>query len=152
MPEKWKNNHFVMEINGIESPGIDEVQGISLGGTTAIEVVDAGTNVADKISAGIVKWPPLVVIRLADGSATDQLFLNWFKETFDYNDPITAKQSTARRNGAIIKREYGAEVARFAFVGAWIREITFSDLASKNEDVAKWTINIEHAGIYVELL
>jgi len=150
--EKWKNNHFVVEINGLQSPAIDEVTGISMGGSTAIEVVDAGTNVSDKISAGIIKWPPLVLIKIADGSPADAAFLDWFKVTFDYHDPKAALQSTIRKNGAIVKLEYGVEVARFAFVGAWIREMIFSDLSAKNEDVAKWTINLEHSGMYADLV
>jgi phage tail-like protein len=150
--EKWKNNHFLVEIDGISSPGIDEITGLSLGETGTIEVADAGTNIVDKMSSGLVKWPPLVLVRYADGSVNDQAWLDWFKQMFDYNDPSAALGSSARRNGAIIKIEFATEVARFAFVGAWVKNIMFSDLAAANEDIAKWQITLEHAGMYAEIL
>lgn len=152
MAEKWKNNHFVIEIDGIASPGIDEITGVSLGETGTVEVADAGTNIVDKMSSGLVKWPPLVLVRYADGSANDQAWLDWFTKMFDYNDPTAALGSSSRKNGAIIKIEYAAEVARFAFTGGWIKSMMFGDLSALNEDIAKWTITIEHAGMYVELL
>lgn len=152
MAEKWKNNHFVVEVDGIQSPKIDEVQGLSFGEVGTVTEIDAGTNVVDNISSGIVRFEPLILIKNADGSQSDQDWINWFKETFDYNDIAGSQGSKARRNGAIIKKEYNVEVARFAFVGAWIKSLKMSDLAGMNEDLAKWTITLEVQGLYPELL
>lgn len=148
MAEKWKSNHFVVEIDGIQSPTIDAVQGLSMGSTTAIEIVDAGTNLIDKISSGIVKFVPLILMRNMDGSPADQAFIDWFKEMFDLTDPISSQGSNTRRNGAIVKREFGQEVLRIGFVGAWIREMTLGDLTSNAEDLWKRTITMEHQGLF----
>jgi len=148
MAEKWKGNHFVVEIDGIQSPTIDAVQGLSMGSTTALEVVDAGTNLIDKISSGIVKFAPLILVRNMDGSPADQAFIDWFKEMFDLTDPISSQGSNTRRNGAIVKREFGQEVLRIGFVGAWIREMMLGDLTSNAEDLWKRTITLEHQGLF----
>lgn len=150
--EKWKNNHFVLEIEGISSPAIDEVTGISLGEAGTVEIVDAGTNLVEKISSGIVRFQPLTLMKIADGTQADRDWLAWFTLTFDLNNPTANLGSQSRKNGAIIKKEYGVEVARFAFVGGWIKSFTAPDLASGNEEVARYTIVLEHQGLFAELL
>lgn len=150
--EKWKNNHFVLEIEGISSPGIDEVTGLSLGESGTVEIVDAGTNVVEKISSCITRYQPLTLLRIADGTTTDREWLQWFKDTFDINNPTANLGSQSRKNGAIIKKEYNVEVARYAFIGAWIKSFNAPDLASGAEEVARYSIVLEHQGLYAELL
>lgn len=152
MGEKWKNSHFVLEIAGIQSPKIDEVQNLSFGEAGTIETVDAGTNTPEKMSTGIVKFEPLTLVKNADGTQSDTDWLDWWKTTFNMTDRAESQGSQERRNGAIIKLEYGVEVARFAFVGAWIKSFKLSDLDSTGEDPAQWTIVLEHDGMYPELL
>lgn len=148
MAERWKDNHFVVEIDGMASPDITEVQGLSMGETTAIEVVDAGTNLMNKISSGIIKWQPLILVRNMDGSQSDQDFIDWFRQMFNFTDPISSQGSNTRRNGAIVKREFGQEVLRIGFVGAWIRSMTLGDLNSTAEALWRRTITIEHQGLF----
>ena len=53
--EAYRTNEFVVEIEGIESPGITKVTGLSEGDVDAIDQPDGGSNITHKISSGLVK-------------------------------------------------------------------------------------------------
>ncbi len=143
--EAYRNNEFVLEIQGIESPGVTKVSGLSEGKTTAVEQFDGGSNVVHKVSSGVVKFDPLTIERHMDGSPADEAFKQWFQEMFRLDG--TGQGSSTRRNGSIIKKHFGQEVLRFAFYNAWISSSSFSDLQAGGEELFKQTIVIEHEGL-----
>lgn len=144
--ESFRTNEFVLEIDGIESPGITKVAGISEGETGTIEQYDGGTNKVHKISSGIVKFDSLTLERNMDGSSADGAFKDWFLSMFKL-DGSGKGSSTTRKNGSIIKRQFGEEVLRFAFYGAWVKSSKFSDLEAGTENMLKQTIILEHEGL-----
>ena len=73
-----------------------------------------------------------------DGSQTDQDFKDWFDEMFKLDGTGTGSQ--LRRNGSIVKKQFGKEVLRFAFEGAWIKSSKFTDLDAASSDLMKQTI------------
>ena len=136
--EAFRTNEFVVEIEGIESPGITKVTGLSEGDVDAIDQPDGGVNITHKISSGIVKYDDLTLERNMDGTQTDQDFKDWFDEMFKLDGTGTGSQ--LRRNGSVVKKQFGEEVLRFAFEGAWIKSSKFSDLDAGTSDLMKQTI------------
>lgn len=136
--EAYRTDEFVVEIEGIESPNITKVDGLSEGDIDPIDQPDGGANITHKISSGIVKYDDLTLERNMDGSQTDTDFKNWFEEMFKLDG--TGKGSQLRRNGSVVKKESGEEVLRFAFEGAWIKSSKFTALDAASSDLMKQTI------------
>ena len=136
--EAYRTDEFVVEIEGIESPGITKVSGLSEGEVDAIDQPDGGANIVHKISSGIVKYDDLTLERNMDGSQTDEDFKAWFLEMFKLDGTGTGSQ--LRRNGSVVKKQFGQEVLRFAFEGAWIKSSKFTDLDAGGSDLMKQTI------------
>jgi phage tail-like protein len=136
--EAFRTDEFVVEIEGIESPGITKVSGLSEGQVDAIDQPDGGANITHKISSGIVKYDDLTLERNMDGTQTDADFKAWFQEMFKLDGSGTGSQ--LRRNGSIVKKQFGQEVLRFAFEGAWIKSSKFSDLDAASSNLMKQTI------------
>ena len=136
--EAYRTDEFVVEIEGIESPGITKVTGLSEGEVEPIEQPDGGANITHKISSGIVKYDDLTLERNMDGSQADEDFRLWFQEMFKLDG--TGIGSQLRRNGSIVKKQFGQEVLRFAFEGAWIKSSKFTDLDAASSALMKQTI------------
>src|SRR5438045_2051625 len=96
--EAYRSHEFVVEIEGITSPGITKVSGLTDGEIDAIEQPDGGANHVHKISSGLIKYGDVTLERHMDGTQTDADFLTWFSEMF-YLDG----RGTLHRNGAIRK-------------------------------------------------
>src|SRR5205823_3086581 len=69
-------------IDGVPSPGVSKVTGLSEGEIDTIEQPDGGTNHVYKIAASKVKFEPLTVERYVDGSPEDKRFRDWFQQVF----------------------------------------------------------------------
>ena len=136
--EAYRTDEFVVEIEGMESPGITKVSGLSEGEVEAIDQPDGGANITHKISSGIVKYDDLTLERNMDGSQADEDFKTWFEEMFKLDGTGTGSQ--LRRNGSIVKKQFGQEVLRFAFEGAWIKSSKFTDLDAASSALMKQTI------------
>ena len=136
--ESYRTDHFVVEIEGIESPGITKVIGLSEGEVDSIDQPDAGANISHKISSGIIKYGDLTLERNMDGSQADETFRAWFDEMFKIDG--TGLGSRLRRNGSVVKKEHEEEVLRFAFEGAWIKSSKFTDLDAGSSTLMKQTI------------
>lgn len=136
--EAYRTDEFVVEIEGIESPNITSVSGLSEGEIDAIEQMEGGSNIVHKISSGIIKYGDLTLERNVDGTQADEDFKAWFQEMFKIDG--TGTGSMLRRNGSIVKRQFRQEVMRFAFEGAWIKSSKFSDLKAGTSELFKQTI------------
>jgi phage tail-like protein len=136
--EAYRTDEFVVEIEGIESPGITKVSGLSEGEVDAIEQPDGGSPHSHKISSGNIKYGDLTLERNMDGSKADTDFKDWFMEMFKLDG--TGTGSALRRNGSMVKKQFGVEVLRFAFEGAWIKSSKFSDLDAATSALMKQTI------------
>jgi phage tail-like protein len=136
--EAFRTHEFVVEIDGIDSPNITKVTGLSDGEVDAIDQPDGGANVTHKISSGIVKYGDVTLERNMDGSATDAAFKTWFETMFKIDGTGTGSQ--LRRHGSVVKKQFGVEVLRFAFEGAWIKSSKFSDLDAASSGLMKQTI------------
>lgn len=136
--EAFRTHEFVVEIEGIESPGITKVSGLSEGSVEAIEQGDGGSTFNHKISSGLVKFEDLTLERNMDGSPTDALFKAWFLEMFSIDGK--GRGSSKRRHGSIVKKQFGEEVLRFSFEGAWIKSSRFSDLDAGSSALMKQTM------------
>lgn len=136
--EAYRTDEFVVEIEGIESPNITSVSGLSEGEIDAIDQPEGGSNITHKISSGIVKYGDLTLERNMDGTQTDAAFKSWFQEMFKLDGTGTGSQM--RRNGSVVKKQFGQEVLRFAFEGAWIKSSKFSDLKAGTSELFKQTI------------
>jgi phage tail-like protein len=145
MVEPYRANEFVVEVDTIRSPNVTKVTGLSMGETDAIEVREGGTNIVRKISSGVVKFPPLTIERLVDGSKDDDDFRGFFETMFKLG--AGGRGSTVRRNGAVVKFHFGTEVFRIAFYGAWVKSSAFSDLQAGSTDLLKQTVVMEHDGL-----
>lgn len=144
--EAFRTNEFVVEIEGIESPGITKVSGLSEGEVDSIDQPDGGSNVIHKISSGVVKFGDLTLERNMDGTATDAAFKKWFQEMFKLDG--AGGGSTLRRNGSVVKKQNGTEVLRFAFEGAWIKSSRFSDLDAGSSGLMKQTLVLAVERLY----
>ncbi|WP_437896313.1 phage tail protein [Sorangium sp. So ce124] len=136
--EAYRTHEFVVEIEGIESPGVTKVTGLSDGEVDAIDQPDGGSNIIHKISSGIIKHGDITIERNMDGTAADKAFKDWFQEMFKIDG--TGLGSKLRRNGSVVKKQFGAEVMRFAFEGAWIKSSKFTDLDASASGLMKQTI------------
>jgi len=144
--EAFRTDEFVVEIEGIESPNITKVSGLSEGDVDAIDQADGGSNITHKISSGIIKYDDVTLERNLDGSQADTDFKDWFNEMFRLDG--TGTGSAMRRNGSVVKKQLGEEVLRFAFEGAWIKSSKFSDLDAATSDLMKQTIVLSIARMY----
>ena len=144
--ESLRANEFVLVIDGVPSPGVSKISGLSEGEIDTIEQPDGGTNHVYKIAAAKIKFEPLTIERYVDGSPEDKRFRDWFREVFDLN---TAKQggSKIRKSGMIEKRHNGEKVLTFMFRSAWIKSSKFSDLEAGSTTLFKQTIVLEHEGL-----
>ncbi|MCT9078074.1 phage tail protein [Streptomyces fulvoviolaceus] len=145
MPEPYRANEFVVEIGTVESPTVSKVSGLSLGETEAIEMPEGGTNVVRKVSSGIVKFQPLTIERYVDGSQDDQNFKTFFEDMFKHGGG--GRGSTVRRDGAIVKKHFGAEVFRIMFYDAWVKSASFSDLEAGSTSLLRQIVVVEHNGL-----
>lgn len=136
--EAYRTDEFVVEIEGVESPGVTKVGGLSEGEVEVIEQPDGGSNVVHKISSGIIKYDDLTLERNVDGTQADEDFREWFTEMFELDGTGTGSQ--LRRNGSVVKKQFGEEVMRFAFEGAWIKSSKFTDLDTGSSDLMKQTL------------
>ena len=136
--EAYRTDEFIVEVEGIESPGITKVSGLSEGAVDAIDQPDGGANIVHKISSGIVTYEDLTLERNMDGSQSDEDFKAWFLEMFKLDGTGTGSQ--LRRNGSVVKKQFGQEVLRFAFEGAWIKSSNFTDLDAGSSELMKQTI------------
>lgn len=136
--EAYRTHEFVVEIEGIESPNVTKVTGLSDGEVEAIDQPDGGASITHKISSGVVKYGDLTIERNMDGSAADKAFKDWFNTMFKLDG--TGKGSTLRRSGSVVKKQFGQEVMRFVFEGAWIKSSKFSDLDAASSGLLKQTI------------
>lgn len=136
--EAYRTNEFLVEIEGIESPGITNVTGLEEGSVEAIDQSDGGSNVTHKISSGLITYDDLTLERNLDGTPADEAFRAWFTEMFKIDG--TGVGSRLRRNGSVVKLQFGQEVMRLAFEGAWIKSSKFSDLDAGTSALFKQTI------------
>jgi phage tail-like protein len=136
--EAFRTHEFVVEITGIESPRITKVSGLSEGEIEAIEQPDGGANITHKISSGIIKYGDITLERNMDGTKSDADFKTWFETMFTVDGKGIG--SGLRRSGSIVKKQFGVEVVRFAFEGAWIKSSKFSDLDAASSGLMKQTI------------
>jgi phage tail-like protein len=144
--ESFRTNEFVLMIDGIESPGVTKISGLSEGEIDTIEQPDGGTNHVYKISATKIKFEPLTIERYVDGSPEDKRFKDWFQSTFKLSS-ATQGGSGVRKNGMIVKRHNGTPVLTFAFYNAWVKSSKFSDLEAGSTNTFKQTIVLEHEGL-----
>jgi phage tail-like protein len=96
--EAYRTDEFVVEIEGIESPGITKVDGLSEGEIDPVDQPDGGANITHKISSGIVKYDDLTLERNMDGSSADAAFKAWFEEMFKIDG--TGAGSAMRKNSS----------------------------------------------------
>ena len=136
--EAYRTHEFVVEIEGIESPNITKVTGLTEGEVEAIEQPDGGANITHKISSGIIKYGDLTLERNMDGSNADKGFQEWFQTMFTIDGTGTGSQ--LRRNGSIVVKEHQKEIMRFVFEGAWMKSSKFSDLDAGSSGLMKQTI------------
>jgi phage tail-like protein len=148
--EAYRTHEFVVEIDGIDSPGITKVSGLSDGEVEAIEQPDGGSNIVHKISSGIVKFGDLTIERNMDGSPADAAFLTWFQQMFqiDGSGVPPGKGSALRKNGSVVKKQYGVEVLRIAFTNAFIKKSSLSDLDAGASGLMKQTIVLAVESMY----
>jgi phage tail-like protein len=144
--EAFRTHEFVVEVEGIESPGITKVSGIGEGSVDAIEQPDGGSNVIHKISSGVIKYDDLTLERNMDGTKADQDWKAWWSEMFKLDG--TGIGSKLRRSGSIVKKQDGKEVLRFVFEGAWIKSSKFSDLDAASAGLLKQTLVLAVERVY----
>lgn len=144
--ESYRANEFVLMINGIESPGVSKVSGLSEGELETVEQPDGGSYRVYKTVGSKVKFESLTIERYVDGSPEDQRFKDWFQECFRLNRTEQGG-SRPRRNGTVVKRHNGADVLTFAFYGAWVKSSKFTDLEAGSTSLFKQTIVLEHEGL-----
>jgi phage tail-like protein len=144
--ESYRANEFVLIIDGVPSPGVSKVTGLSEGEIDTIEQPDGGTNHVYKIAASKVKFEPLTVERYVDGSPEDKRFRDWFQQVFKL-DAKSQGGSGVRKNGMVEKRHNGEIVLTFMFKKAWIKSSKFTDLEAGSTALLKQTIVLEHEGL-----
>lgn len=144
--ESFRANEFVLVIDGIPSPGVSKISGLSEGEIDTIEQADGGSNRVHKIAAAKVKFDSLTIERYLDGSPQDIRFRDWFRESFNINSNAQGG-SSMRRTGTIEKRHNGEKVLTFLFKGAWVKSSKFTDLEAGSTALMKQTIVLEHEGL-----
>ena len=136
--ESFRTHEFVVEIEGIPSPQITKVTGLSEGEVDAIEQPDGGSPFVHKIPSTMIKYGDITLERHMDGSDTDKQFRDWWQTMFKPDGSGT--KATIRKNGSVVKKQFGTEVMRFAFEGAWIKSSKFSDFDAKSDGLLTHTI------------
>ena len=144
--EAYRTNEFFVVIDNIPSPGITKVTGLSEGDVDHIDQADGGSNITHKISSGIIKFDDLTLERNMDGTKADEDFKDWFQEMFKMDGKGTGSQ--LRKNGSVVKLQFGEEVLRFAFEGAWMKSSKFTDLDAATSDLMKQTIVLSVERMY----
>lgn len=144
--ESYRANEFVLMVEGVESPGVSKVSGLSEGELETVEQPDGGSLRVYKLAGSKVKFESLTIERYVDGSPQDQVFRDWFQSTFRLNSAQQGS-SSVRRNGMIVKRHDGEDVLTFAFYGAWVKSSKFTDLEAGSTSLLKQTIVLEHEGL-----
>ena len=104
----------------------------------AIEQHDGGSNITHKISSGVIKYGDLTLERNMDGTKADKDFKDWFTQMFRIDGKGTGSQ--LRRNGSVVMKQFGTEILRFAFEGAWIKSSKFTDMDASTSGIMKQTI------------
>src|SRR5262245_64019537 len=99
--ESYRANEFILRIDGIASPGVTKVSGLSEGEIDTIEQPDGGTNHVYKVAATKIKFESLTIERYVDGSPEDKRFRDWFKATFALGTDKNGG-SAVRKNGMIV--------------------------------------------------
>jgi len=144
--EAYRTDEFVVEVEGVESPNITKVTGLSEGDIEEIRQPAAGAQFDHKISSGIVKYGDVTLERNLDGTKADADFKSWFQTMFKLDGTGTGSQ--LRRNGSIVVKRFGQEVMRFVFEGAWIKSSRFSDLDAATSALMKQTIVLSIERMY----
>jgi phage tail-like protein len=144
--EGYKSTEYLLMVGSVESPSVTRITGLSEGEYDTIEQPDGGSSHVHKISSTKVKFDSLTIERRVDGSPDDQLFLDWWRETFNLTEN-TSHGSSIRRNGQIIKRHNGEDVMVFTFKDAWVKSSKFSDLEAGTDNFFTQTIVLEHEGL-----
>lgn len=144
--ESYLSDQFELMVMGTKCPGVTKITGLSLGEYETIEQPHGGSSHIYKIASHVVKFEPLTIERYVDGSPEDGYFRDWFKETFNLNS-TTQGGSSVRRNGLITKFHNGEPVVKFAFVNAWVKKASFTDLEAGSTSHFKQTIVLEHEGL-----
>jgi phage tail-like protein len=144
--ESYRTHEFVVEIEGIPSPGITKVSGLTDGEVDAIEQADGGSPFVHKIPSTIIKYGDITLERHMDGTDADAQFKAWWQTMFLPDGSGTA--ATVRKNGSVVKKEFGQEVMRFAFEGAWIKSSKFADFDAKSDALLTQTIVLAVERIY----
>ena len=144
--ESWRTHEFVVEIEGIPSTGITKVSGITEGEVDAIEQPDGGSPFVHKIPSTMIKYGDITLERHMDGTDADNQFKTWWRTMFKVDGTGTAP--TIRKNGSIVKKQFGTEVMRFAFEGAWIKSSKFTDFDAKSDGLLVQTIVLAVERIY----
>ncbi len=144
--EGYKATEFVLVVGSVESPGVTRITGLSEGEYDTIEQPDGGSHHVRKISSTKVKFDSLTIERRMDGSPQDQLYLDWWRETFSLSESRSLG-SQIRRDGSIIKRHNGTDVLTFLFFDAWVKSSKFSDLEAGTDNFFTQTIVLEHEGL-----
>jgi phage tail-like protein len=144
--ESFRTNEFVLMIDGVESPGISKISGLSEGEVDTIEQANGGLNRVHKIAGTVWKFEALTLERYVDESPEDGKFKDWFRQTFNLST-TTPGGSGVRKNGLILKKHNGRTVMKFAFYRAWIKSSKFTDLEAGSNNLFKQTIVLEHEGL-----
>jgi phage tail-like protein len=144
--ESLQANEFTLVVDGKPSPGVTKISGLSEGTLDTIEQPDGGSNRVLKIAAAKLKFESLTIERYVDLSPQDNVFQDWFRETFALTTTGNAG-SAIRKNGTIEKRQNGKLVLAFAFYNAWVKSSKFTDLEAGSTNHFKQTIVLEHEGL-----
>lgn len=144
--EGYKSTEFVLVVGAQESPGVTRISGLSEGSYDTIEQPDGGSTRVRKVSSTKIKYDTLTIERRMDGSPNDQVFLDWWQETFNFADQMS-QGSRVRRNFQIVKRDNGETVMTFLVFDGWIKSSKFSDLEAGSDSFFMQTIEIEHEGL-----
>lgn len=150
MYESLRASEFIVTIDGVPSPSISKVSGLSEGEVETIEQPVGGSMVPYKLAGSKIKYEPLTIERYVDGSPEDGRFRDWFREVFDINANVQGG-SKARKNGTIEKRHNGEKVLLFSFKNAWVKSSKFTDLEAGSTTLFKQTIVLEHEGLSREI-
>src|SRR4051812_42940600 len=140
--ESFRANEFIFWVDGIQSPGVTKISGLSEGEIDTIEQPDGSTNHVYKVAATKIKFEPLTIERYVDGSPEDKRFRDWFQATFKLNNK-TNGGSSVRKNGMIQKLHDGEVVMTFSFTNAWVKSSKFTDLEAGSPTLMKQTIVLE---------
>ncbi len=141
-----KATEYRLLLDGLESPGITRISGLSEGSYDTIEQPDGGGLLVRKISSTKVKYEMLTIERRMDNSPEDQRFLDWWRETFHLSENFS-RGSRVRRSFQIVKLDYGEPVLTFLVMQAWIKSSKFSDLEAGSDSFFTQTLEIEHEGL-----